>query len=146
MSKSNPPSHMRLMKPTLRVLLVDDEPTVLRTLKRALASKRPDWQVTVQAGPAEALESLAESPVDVLVSDYEMPEMNGVELFRRVKRHHPTVLRVIMSGKSKECAGVSAPGLLHGWLPKTNTYDDLASALEGLLARRDRMKRKRRTG
>jgi DNA-binding NarL/FixJ family response regulator len=146
MSKSNPPSHMRLIAPLLRVMLVDDDPAVLRATRRALATKRPDWQITIQAGPAAALANLAREPIDVVVSDYEMPEMTGIDLFRRVKREYPTTLRVIASGKPKETAGVIPPGLLHAWLAKTSSAGELATTLEELLVRRDKTKRSGRTG
>jgi DNA-binding NtrC family response regulator len=146
MSKSNPPSHMRLVAPLLRVMLVDDDPAVVRGMRRALMTKRRDWQVTIQTGPAAALASLAREPIDVVVSDYEMPEMNGVELFRRIKRQYPTVLRVIASGKAKETAGDIPAGLLHAWLPKTIIAETLATTLEELLVRRDKAKRSRRVG
>jgi CheY-like chemotaxis protein len=146
MSKSNPPSHMRLSAPVLRVLLVDDEPATLRALRRALSSRRPEWQVIVQSGPTDALANLAREPIDVVVSDYEMPEMTGVELFRRMKRMYPTVLRVIVSGMTKDRAGVISPGLVHAWLPKTNTAAELATALEALLVRREKSRRSPRAG
>lgn len=146
MSKSNPPSHMRLVAPLLRVMLVDDDPGVLRAMRRTLASKRPDWQITIQTSPAAALASLAREPIDVVVSDYEMPEMSGIDLFRRIKRQFPTTLRVIASGKPKETAGIITPGLLHAWLAKTTGAGELATTLEELLVRRDKAKRSRQIG
>ena len=146
MSKSNPPSHLRLVTPLLRVLLVDDDPSVVRALRRALMAKRPDWQITTEASAADAMASLETDPTDVVVSDYEMPDVDGLEMFRRIKRQHPTVLRVIVSGKPRETAGVIAPGLLHAWLPKTNTAEGLAIKLEELLSRRGRAKRRPKTG
>jgi len=130
----------------LRVLLVDDDQVVVRALRRALLTKRPDWLVTTQSGAAAALAILAREPFEVVVSDYEMPEMNGVELFRRIKRQFPAMLRVIVSGKARDSAGIIPPGLLHGWLQKSNTADDLAKAIEELLLRRDKSKRSRRAG
>jgi CheY-like chemotaxis protein len=82
----------------------------------------------------------------VVVSDYEMPVMSGIDLLRRVKRQYPTVLRVIVSGKTKDRAGALVPGLVHAWLPKTNSAAELATALEELLVRRDKSKRSSRVG
>jgi DNA-binding NarL/FixJ family response regulator len=92
------------------------------------------------------LAHLARERIDVVVSDYEMPEMNGVELFRRIKRQFPNTLRVIASGKPKDSAGVIPSGLLHAWLPKTSTAEELATTLEELLLRRDKTKRNGRVG
>lgn len=146
MSKSNPPSHMRLISPMLRVMLVDDDPAILRSMRRALRTKRPDWQIVIQDGPAEALRFLAREPIDVVVSDFEMPVMTGIALFRRMKRVHPSVLRVIVSGKAPESAGVIPPGLVDAWLPKAGAAGTLATVLEELLLRRDQGKRSPRAG
>ena len=137
---------MRLVSPILRVLLVDDDPAVLRSMRRALRTKRPDWQVVIQDSPAAALAFLAREPVDAVVSDFEMPVMTGVALFRRMKRVHPSVLRVIVSGKTAEAAGVIPSGLVDAWLPKSSAASSLATVLEELLLRRDQGKRNPRVG
>lgn len=146
MSKSNPPSHMRLANPMLRVLLVDDEPAVLRALRRALAAKRPTWQISTYPTPSAALASVTPENTDVVVSDYEMPEMTGVEMFKRLRRICPTSLRVILSGNERRSAGTVAPGLLHAWLPKTHTASELATSIEELIVRRNKARRSQRTG
>jgi two-component system, repressor protein LuxO len=130
----------------LRVLLVDDDPAVLRSTRRALRTKRPDWQIIIQDGPTEALSVLAREPIDVVVSDFEMPLMTGIDLFRRMRRVHPTVLRVIVSGKPPEAAGVLPAGLVDAWLPKASASESLAAVLEDLLVRRDQTKRNPRLG
>lgn len=134
MSKSNPPSHMRHARPLLRVLLVDDDLQMLRALRRALSIARPDWQVTIHSEPAKALFHLEHEAVDVLVSDYEMPLMNGLDLLRRVKRRHPTVLRVILSGKFLDKTDAVPKGLVHAWLGKTQAIAGLTELLDSEFA------------
>lgn len=135
---------MRLTNPTLRVLLVDDEPAILRALRRGLTARRPQWQLSLQTAPLDALNSLVGAQVDVIVSDFEMPGMSGVELFRRIKRQSPATLRIILSGQDKTSAGPIGPGVVHAWLPKTHTAVELVAAIEELLVRRDRQRRGRR--
>lgn len=133
MSKSNPPSHMQHARPLLRVLLVDDDASVLRALRRALSVLRPNWHITICDEPAMALFHLEHEVVDVLVSDYEMPLMNGVELLRRVQRRHPTVLRVILSGKQWERTDHLPKGLVHAWLSKARGIEALTGLLDSEL-------------
>lgn len=134
MSKSNPPSHMRHARPLLRVLLVDDDLHMLRALRRALSVARPNWQVTIHCEPAKALFHLEHEAVDVLISDYEMPLMNGLDLLRRVRRHHPTVLRVILSGKFVDQAESVPKGLVHAWIGKSHALSGLTELLDSEFA------------
>jgi CheY-like chemotaxis protein len=146
MSKSNPPSQMRIANPALRVLLIDDEPAVVRTLRRTIRSRRPTWLVTLVTSPADALVSMTQEPFEVVVSDYEMPEISGIDLFRRIKRRYPTVLRIILSGKPKDSVNSVPAGLIHAWFEKTQTPMDLISAIEDLLLRRDSSRRSPNVG
>jgi PAS domain S-box-containing protein len=80
------------------VLLVEDEPAILKMVKRALMSL--GYQVIAAATPGDALR-LATShpePIHVLLTDVVMPEMNGRDLARRVMSLHPTLTCVFMSG------------------------------------------------
>ncbi|TAK31822.1 MAG: response regulator [Chloroflexota bacterium] len=79
------------------VLLVDDEPNILSSLRRAL--RREHYEIwTASSGP-EALAALSAMPteVSVVVSDFRMPEMNGVELLGQIKRISPDSVRIILS-------------------------------------------------
>lgn len=78
------------------LLLVDDEPNVLSSLKRIL--RREGYQITIAGSGEEALQSLAEHPVGVIVSDQRMPEMSGIEFMSRVKVMYPGTVRIILSG------------------------------------------------
>jgi CheY-like chemotaxis protein len=83
------------MQPTPTVLIVDDEPALGRAAARALRSSELD--VHVLEDPASALELLAEQHFDLVLSDYQMPGLDGVRLLDEVRRRHPRVRRVLMS-------------------------------------------------
>ena len=78
------------------LLCVDDEPGILRSLRRLLRGE--DFNVITASSGLEALEVLAEQPVQVMVADPRMPDMSGIELIERVKHEHPHVVRVVLSG------------------------------------------------
>jgi two-component system response regulator MprA len=67
-----------------RVLVVDDEPAVRRALERALTLD--DYTVELAADGQEALDALADSPVDAIVLDIMMPRIDGLEVARRMRR------------------------------------------------------------
>lgn len=82
--------------PRITVLFVDDEPPALRAIERAM--ERTAYNVLCAVGPGEGLRVLANHPVDVLVSDIDMPEISGLELAQICRRDHPQVLRMLLTG------------------------------------------------
>jgi DNA-binding NtrC family response regulator len=83
----------------LRVLLVDDEPLLLRSIERAWP--RATNLELVTAGHAEAaLAILRTSSIDILVSDIDMPGMSGLELMKLARREFPEVPRVLITGNA----------------------------------------------
>lgn len=83
---------------TTTVMLVDDEPRILEALKRTL--QRKNYDVHCALGAAVALELLETAPVDVVVSDENMPGMRGIEFLARVASRWPTTVRIMLTGHS----------------------------------------------
>ena len=81
------------------ILLVDDEEMVLNSIKSFLAIEG-DYDVMAYTSPAKALEELARNDhhVDLVISDYLMPEMDGITFLARVKEKLPFVPRVLLTG------------------------------------------------
>ena len=79
-----------------RILLVDDEPNILSSLKRQL---RGYYDVYTENAPEKALSSLnKENPFSVVISDYRMPQMNGIQFLKKVKSRSPETTRMILTG------------------------------------------------
>jgi adenylate cyclase len=79
------------------VLLVDDEEMVTTALKAFLELETP-YRVLTQTSGARALEVVNGQRVDVVVADFMMPEMDGVEFLRRVRERRPHVTRILLTG------------------------------------------------
>ncbi len=88
----------------LRLLLVDDEPEFLEPLAVRLARRGCECAIAVSG--EEALRVLAERPFDCAVVDVKMPGMDGLELLRRVRRQHPDVAVVLLTGHASVELGV----------------------------------------
>ena len=88
------------------VLLVDDEAGVLSSLRRLL---RPSgYQVITAESGAEGLAVLATQPVDLIVSDMRMPNMNGAEFLSRARVQYPNTMRILLTGYSEIDSAVRA--------------------------------------
>ncbi len=79
------------------VVCVDDDPEVAQVVARTL--RREHLQPMSTTEPEEALEWILDNEVAVLVSDYHMPCMNGIELAARVQKLRPTTVRILMTGQ-----------------------------------------------
>jgi two-component system, NtrC family, sensor kinase len=84
------------------VLIVDDDEHVRRALKRVL--KRARCRLLEAQDAAEGLQVLEAEPVHVVVSDYRMPGMSGVEFLRVVKDRWPGIQRVLLTGQADTAA------------------------------------------
>ena len=78
------------------LLLVDDEAFILTALKRLL--RRDGYRILTACGGQEGLQVLAETPVDVIVSDQRMPGMTGVDFLRQARTLYPKTIRMVLSG------------------------------------------------
>ena len=87
----------RSVVPQRTVLVVDDEGHVRDALARVLTDA--GYTLLAAERGEEALEILGEHRVQLLISDYNMPGMSGIELFKEVRRRHPQVLRIMLTGE-----------------------------------------------
>ena len=82
------------------VMIVDDEPDMLETLRDTL-QEFLKIQVLTASTPQEALERLTENRVHLILSDYNMPGMNGYEFLQQAKKIYPNVQLMLMTGYEK---------------------------------------------
>ena len=80
------------------ILLVDDERNILTSLKRLLRPLK--YNVHMATSGAEGLTILEENPIDVVISDMRMPEMDGAEFLDRVNLQWPDTIRILLTGYS----------------------------------------------
>lgn len=119
-----------------RILLVDDEPSVLRGLRRAVAALRPNWQIDVADGGTVALCRLSERRYDLLVTDLEMPGIDGIALLTRAEAQFPDVLRMVHSSRVEDMADTGTSHLAQSAVHKPARPLDLIAAIEVALSTR----------
>lgn len=84
------------METPVRILIVDDDDVCRELLKGAIDSE--SVEIALAADGMEALQYLRENPVDILITDLNMPHMDGLELLREAGRIHADILTIIITG------------------------------------------------
>lgn len=97
------------------VMIVDDEPMVLTAL-RSFLELETGYRVLTFITAQQALDALAEEHVDVVVSDYMMPGMDGITFLRTVREKWPLTTRILLTGyadKENAIRAINEAGLYH---------------------------------
>ncbi len=122
-----------------RVLFVDDDPAILDGLKNLLRRERKRWEMVFALGGQMALDEIAASPFDVIVSDMRMPGIDGAALLERVKREHPSTARIVLSGHAEREAVMRAVPVAHQFLSKPCDADLLRTVVDRAMRLQDRI-------
>ena len=113
----------------IQVLLVDDEEGFLAPLCRRLRVRRFD--VRVATSGQQALRLLREGPTDVVVLDVRMPGMDGIATIREIKKEHPLVEVILLTGHASLEASVEGMSLgAFDYLLKPVNIDELRFKIE----------------
>jgi CheY-like chemotaxis protein/PAS domain-containing protein len=92
---------------SMRVLHVDDEPMICDVTRLCL-ERSGKFTVDVVNSPSEALERLKQEPYACIISDYEMPSMNGLELLKEIRSFDPDIPFILFSGRGRETVVIEA--------------------------------------
>ncbi len=107
------------------VLLVDDEESILNSLRRLLRSQ--PYEILLADSGARALEILKERPVDLVMTDARMPNMDGATLLAEIRKLYPSTLRILLTGyadvdmmtkainEGSSIATSASPGTMRNW-------------------------------
>lgn len=121
-----------------RLLIIDDEVPVLHALRRLLQRHFKPQQLSVEicADPLQALQRLQQERFDVLISDYRMPQLDGVTLLARAKELDPRAVRMMLSAAADFAtlvAAVNRAGVFR-YIPKPWSEPQLLADLQAALA------------
>ena len=115
---------------TDRILFVDDDPNLLASFRRQL---RRQFQIETALGGPEGLELVEHNgPYSVIISDFRMPHMNGIEFLARVREMAPDTIRIMLTGNADMQAAIQAvnEGNIFRFLTKPCSVDLLGESLD----------------
>lgn len=114
------------MSDQMKILCVDDEKNVLKAIERLFLDS--DYEILTAESGEEGLEILSDnSIIPLVVSDYRMPSMNGVDFLREVYKKWPETIRIVLSGYADTASIVEAinDGHIYKFIPKPWNDDEL---------------------
>lgn len=112
-----------------RVLIVDDEPTILSGLSELFGR---EYTIFTSGSAEGALPILASERIEVVISDYKMPGMDGLSFLIEVKRRHPEIVRILMSAYADMQLVIRAmnEGEVHRFIAKPYKTSELRAMLQ----------------
>ena len=124
----------------LRILLVDDDPCILGVSKEILEVEA-NFEVDTALSVDEAFKKMEEQSYDAVVSDYEMPQKNGLQFLKEIRQQKNEIPFILFTGKGREEVAVKALNLgADRYLNKTGDteilYCELAHAIHQAVERR----------
>lgn len=132
------PAYAAKPVPTLKsvpnVLVVDDENTVCNSCRKILT--REGYNVEVALSGEEALNKVKGNGFDVLITDWKMPEIDGIEVAKRIKKENPDIAVVMITGyPSVESSIQAIRSGVSDYVPKPFTPEELSDAVVRALAK-----------
>jgi DNA-binding NarL/FixJ family response regulator len=117
-------------RPVIRVLIADDHPQIRLALRHVLETEG-DFEVVGEAeNGATAVEMAARTRPNLVVLDYRMPHLNGLEAARRILERFPDVALIMMSGDDDPViASEAVDAGVSTYVSKTGRPDELVSAM-----------------
>lgn len=121
-------------------ILVVDDCSVDRRLIRGLLCCGGDWEIRFAEDGEEALELIGQSPPDLVISDLQMPRLDGLQLVRRMRKKHPGIPIILIAGHGSRDLAIKAlrAGAVF-YSPKAALAKDLVPAVRQVLGIADHM-------
>jgi len=124
------------MDKQIKILFVDDEPNVLKALQRAFLDN--DYKILTAESVGKGLEILTnEENIQIVISDYRMPGMNGIDFLKEVCKNWPDTIRIVLSGYADASVIVEAinEGQIYKFIPKPWNDDELKVTISNAIER-----------
>jgi CheY-like chemotaxis protein len=114
-----------------RILIVDDEPNVTLILSRSLDKLDKEYAIETAQSGVEALSKIEQKPYALVITDYKMPEMNGLDLAMAIRKIAPETQVILMTAHGTGALQNTASGLdLDGYIDKPFKLSEIRNIVE----------------
>ncbi|MGO9377013.1 MAG: response regulator [Dissulfurispiraceae bacterium] len=129
------------MEEEIKLLCVDDEPNVINSVRRLFLDS--GYTILTASSAQDGLGILEDGDIQIVISDYRMPNMNGVEFLREVRTRWPDTVRIVLSGYADTASIVSAinEGEVYRFIPKPWNDDELKVTVANSVERYNLLKK-----
>ncbi len=119
--------------PLPRIFIVDDEPMLLELAERILGDAKYDIQTFNNPEKALSAYAAAEKPPELVITDFAMHQMDGLDLIRECRRRHPRQKMILVSGTVDETVFSGTGVRPDGFLAKPYKPAELAEVVQAVL-------------
>lgn len=130
--------------PCKRILFVfaNEQPATIEGIRQILTRRQNEWEVEFVSSGVEALQAMKRCPSDVILTDLDMPSMNGVKLLEQVSKTYPGTVRFLQTGEADRKVVLESAGIAHRLLNKPCNPETLRNFLTTSLGLREVLARK----
>ena len=128
------------------ILVVDDHKDILMSIERTI--RNPSYRIVSKTDPLEAVQVLEQQAVDVVISDVDMPDMNGHEVMAEARRVRPTAVRILLTGGATLESALRAinEGEVHRYIRKPFDAKQLRQVVAQGIQRKEELARASEAG
>lgn len=119
------------------VLFVDDDPADLQGLHRSMKALEDIWNSDFASTPKEVFEKLGRQSIDAIVTDMDMPGMDGNQLLDLVRQTNPSIMRFVLSGNITDTQVMRSTSLVHQVIAKPCSPEHIFNVVERACRLRD---------
>ena len=122
----------------MKLLVVDEEPGVVRVVRAAFRMQEPSWEVLVATCGTEAIDLVAARQPDMILLDIEMPALNGFEVLKEIRRFSdvPVIMLTVRDDEISKVTGLELGA--DDYITKPFGYLELVARVRAVLRRSER--------
>jgi DNA-binding NtrC family response regulator len=113
-----------------KILFIDDNEVLLQTIEKNLKNKYKDVIADFESNAKKVITNLNKLNYDIVVTDYKMPDIDGGKLLKMIKRKHPDIIGIILTGHLDEAlkSKIKDPDIF--FLEKPFSVDEIMQTIE----------------
>jgi DNA-binding NtrC family response regulator len=115
----------------MKILVIDDEENVLKSVKKVISSKHPLFEIDLVKSPSESINQIKKKKYDLVITDLMMPDIDGFEIMEKIQLIDPDVKIIVITGYATIKTYMdSIKSGANNFIPKPFTRNELLTAIK----------------